>query len=178
MVKIGFDKNAEMSYYNLTSSKQIAFTELVNHVKQFIKIDKIDFEAKDLSTEIVLKVLNSYKGQFPKIVKDEKILELIGLEKHKLKSLVDRFNSLEVEFDVKTEESPEVDFSIYAKNTRQAEEFFNISSLVDEANKHLDKVSVGLIPRQQICNLFGGILMYDSTEHKFKPNIRYILSLK
>ena len=176
-LKIGIDKVAEASYNNRVEDKKQSFNALLEHIKHFVSIDEIDFNTSDLTSEITIKVLENYRDQFPKIVKDEKILELIGLEQHKLKSLVDRFKVIDVEFNTETKEAPKVDFGIYTRNKDQVNKWHDLVHLSDEVNRNLKTISQGLIPRQNLASLLGNVILYDHIEHRYRPNIKYILSL-
>jgi hypothetical protein len=177
MLKIGVDKVAQASYENRVKDKKQSFNALLEHIKHFVSIDEIDFTTSDLTSEITIKVLDNYREQFPTILKDEKILDLLDFQHHKVSALVQRFKSIDVEFDVNTKESPDKDFSIYTQNQAQVDEWFIVSSLVDELNKNLNRISQGLINRQQLSSLIGNVTFYDAVENRFKANIRYILSL-
>ena len=177
MLQIGYNKEQEASYNNVVESKKNAFTNLLDHVKQFIQLDEIDFNSEDLNNEISSKVLANYRSEFPSIVTDAKILDLIGFEYHKLQSLTERFKNIQVDFDVISQECPKVDFGIYTRNKDQVNKWFDLVHLSDEINKNIDSVSVGLIPRHQLCALLGNTIIYDHTEQRFKPNVTYILSI-
>lgn len=177
MLKIGVDKVAQASYENRVKDKKQSFNALLEHIKHFVSTDDIDFTTSDLTSEITIKVLDNYRDQFPVILKDEKILDLLDFQHHKVLSLVERFKSIDVEFDTKTKECPNKDFSIYTQNQAQVDEWFIVSSLVDELNKNLNRISQGLINRQQLSSLIGNVTFYDAVENRFKANIRYILSL-
>lgn len=176
-LKIGVDKVAEANYNNRVEDKKQSFNALLDHVKQFIQLEEIDFNSEDLTSEITIKVLENYRSEFPKIVKDEKILDLIGFQNHKVSALVERFKSIDVEFDTTTKESPKVDFGIYTRNKDQVNKWHDLVHLSDEVNRNLKTISQGLIPRQQLASLLGGVILYDHTEHRYRPNIKYILSL-
>ena len=177
MLKIGVDKVAQSSYENRVKDKKQSFNALIEHVKQFISTDDIDFTIEDLNREIISKVLDKHSSSFPSILKPEKVLELLDFSVHKCQALVTRYKSIDVEFDTKTKECPNKDFSIYTQNQAQVDEWFNVSSLVDELNKNLNRISKGLIPRNQLSSLIGNVTFYDAVENRFKANIRYILSL-
>ena len=176
-LKIGIDKVAEASYNNRVEDKKQSFNALLEHIKHFVSIDEIDFTTSDLTSEITIKVLENYRDQFPKIVKDEKILDLIGFQSHKVLSLVERFKAIDVEFDTKTKECPEVDFGIYTKNKEQVNKWHDLVHLSDEVNRNLKTISQGLIPRQNLASLLGNVILYDHIEHRYRPNIKYILSI-
>ena len=178
MLKIGVDKVAQSSYENRVKDKKQSFNALLEHIKHFVSVDEIDFTTSDLTSEITIKVLENYRDQFPTILKDEKILDLLDFQLHKVSALVERFKSIDVEFDTKTKECPNKDFSIYTQNQAQVDEWFNVSSLVDELNKNLNRISQGLIPRNQLSSLIGNVTFYDAVENRFKANIRHILKLK
>jgi len=176
-LKIGIDKVAETSYNNRVEDKKQSFNALLEHVKQFIQLEEIDFTTEDLTSEITIKVLENYREQFPKIIKDEKILDLISFQHHKVSALVERFKSIDVEFDTETKESPQVDFGIYTRNKDQVNKWHDLVHLSDEVNRNLKTISQGLIPRQQLASLLGGVILYDHIEQRFRPNIQYILNL-
>jgi hypothetical protein len=176
-LKIGIDKVAETSYNNRVEDKKQSFNALLDHIKHFVSIDEIDFTTEDLTSEITIKVLDNYREQFPKILKQEKILDLIDFQFHKVSALVERFKSIDVEFDTKTKESPKVDFGIYTRNKDQVNKWHDLVHLADEVNRNLKTISPGLIPRQQLASLLGGVILYDHTEHRYRPNIKYILSI-
>ena len=177
MLKIGVDKVAEANYNNRIEDKKQSFNELLEHIKHFVSIDEIDFSTEDLTSEITIKVLDNYRDQFPVILKDEKILDLLDFQHHKVSALVERFKAIDVKFDYKTKESPKVDFGIYTKNKEQVNKWHDLVHLSDEVNRNLKTISQGLIQRQQLASLLGGVILYDHIEHRYRPNIKYILSL-
>jgi hypothetical protein len=176
-LKIGVDKVAEASYNNRVEDKKQSFNALLDHIKHFVSIDEIDFTTSDLTSEITIKVLDNYREQFPVILKDEKILDLLDFKHHKVSALVERFKSIDVEFDTKTKECPKVDFGIYTRNKDQVNKWHDLVHLSDEVNRNLKTISQGLIPRQQLASLLGSVILYDHIEHRYRPNIQYILSL-
>ena len=91
MLKIGVDKVAQASYENRVKDKKSSFTALIEHVKQFISIDEIDFTIEDLNREIISKVLDKHSSSFPSILKPEKVLELLDSSVHKCQALVTRY---------------------------------------------------------------------------------------
>lgn len=177
MLQIGYNKEQEASYNSLVESKKNAFTNLLDHVKQFIQLDEIDFNSEDLNNEIISKVLNKHSSSFPSIVTDAKILDLIGFEYHKLQSLTERFKNIQVDFDVISQECPTKDFGIYTQNKEQVNKWHDLVHLADEVNRNLETISQGIIPRNQLSALLGNVIIYDHTQQRFKPNVTYILSI-
>ena len=177
-IKISNNKELAKQYESLCESKISAYNELLEHIKQFVKVNDIDFTKSNLFDEITTKIVSKYRAEFPPIVKNEKIVDLIGLEPHKLQTLISSFNSIDVEFDHKTKKCKELDFSIYTDNKIQAEEWFNLCNLCDELNSRIDKIVEGVIPRTQLAQMFKNVIQYDYNQFRFKPNIRHIKSLK
>ena len=177
MLQIGTDKQSQSNYETLVQDKKNAYNNLLDHVKQFIQLDEIDFTTEDLNNEIISKVLNKHSSSFPSILKSEKVLELLDFSVHKLQALTERFKSIQVDFDVISQECPTKDFGIYTQNKEQVNKWFQIVNLADEVNRNLETISQGIIPRNQLSVLLGNVIIYDHTEHRFKPNIKYILSI-
>jgi hypothetical protein len=177
-LKIGYNDHAEQSYKINKEAKIRAFNELLQYINTYIKDSEIDFNTSDLKAEIKNKVLAIYENQFPKIVTSDKILYLIGLEDEQLFAFVERFLSIDIEFNTKTKECPEVDFNIYAENEIQEQAFKKYNQLANDFNLNIDKISLGSIIRKQICFEFSNVIIYNDIKHKFEPNVNYILKLK
>lgn len=174
-IKIGYDVHQEQRYNNQKEAKIRAFDELLEYVKEYIKESEIDFNTNNLKSEIINKILGVYKSQFPKIVSDEKVLELIGFVNSKLSALVDRFESIDIEFNTKTKQTKAIDFTIYAQNNVQAEKYIQFKRLADELNVNQNYMFPGLVMKQQLCEIINKVVFFNYSKDCFEPNLEYIL---
>jgi len=86
--------------------------------------------------------------------------------------LIELNNQLEVNWD--TLEFKEPDFNIYSNNLTQNQLFDllnNLVSNIEEAKQYKNPVFMG-----DILRAFGGMLVFDHSTQKLKPNIGFILS--
>ncbi|MFN7912120.1 MAG: hypothetical protein ACK5QC_09845 [Bacteroidota bacterium] len=174
--KIGFNDHGKQLHEKNLNAFRTHLSDFFNEIDKHVTIEsKTLYKANPLNT-FLDEFNKQHRAKFPEMLSLEKCLELAEIRTDKIRflslKLIELNNQLEVNWD--TLEFKEPDFNIYSNNLTQNQLFDllnNLVSNIEEAKQYKNPVFMG-----DILRAFGGMLVFDHSTQKLKPNIGFILS--
>lgn len=174
--KIGFNDHGKQLHEKNLNTFRTYLSDFFNEIDKHVRIEsKTLYKANPLNT-FLDEFNKQHRSKFPEMLSLEKCLELAEIRTDKIRflslKLIELNNLLEVNWD--TLEFKEPDFNIYSNNLTQNQLFDllnNLVSNIEETRQYKNPVFMG-----DILRAFGGMLLFDHSTQKLKPNIAFILS--
>lgn len=171
-IAIGYNeaqkKQFESDLNTLTSYLNDFFSEIAKYIE--VK-DKNVFNGNFLNTFLEL-FGQKYKCQFPEFMSLEKVLELCEVNTDKIKALASKINEYQIEIDLNTNEAKTPDFTVYTESIEQ-NLLYKYASEIEKAIFDNKPTEITFF-QSDLQRGFSGLLTYDFSTQRLKPNIGYI----
>jgi hypothetical protein len=102
----------------------------------------------------------------------EKVLELCEVNTDKIKALASKINEYQIEIDLNTNEAKTPDFTIYTESIEQ-NLLYKYASEIEKAIFDNKPTEITFF-QSDLQRGFSGLLIYDFSTQRLKPNIGYI----
>ena len=170
---LGYNTELEKTLRVDAEVKIKAFNDVFEYCAQFVHIKDIKlFEATPYDYFIQL-FNEKYRNEFPSIVGLEKMLELSDVNCSKIKSLVEKYKSIDIYIDINTMQPDIADCNIYATTQKQ----IDLHKIALELITVLDKLKTSEhhFWNAQICQASGNLITIDfANSSKFVPNLNML----
>lgn len=171
---IGKNESAEREHLENQTIKKQTYLNLLQYVTKFVDIESIDLDSESLLNDVKMQFLKVNRKDFPVMVKDIKIFDLVDFDLNKLERLINEYQNINIEWNSKTGKFKQIDFNIYAETEEEIKKLNESKELKEVINKHLDIMPMGLIPKQQIASAFKNMILFNHISNKYDININYI----
>jgi hypothetical protein len=170
---LGYNTELEKALRIDADIKIKTFNELFEYCAQFVHLKDIKlFEAN--AYDYFIQLFNDkYRNEFPSIVGLEKMLELSSVNCSKIKSLEQKYKSIDIHIDIDTMQPTISDCNIYATTQKQ----IDLHKIALELITALDKLKETghHFWNGQICQASGNLITIDfANSSKFVPSLHML----
>jgi len=171
-VPIGYKEHEKRQFELDLSTFTSYLNDFFSEIAKYIEVkDKNAFKGKFLNMFLDL-FSEKYKSQFPQFMSLEKVLELCEVNTDKIKTLAFKISEFKIEIDLNTNEAKIPDFTIYTESIEE-NLLYKYASEIEKAIYDNKPTEITFF-QSDLQRGFSGLLLYDFSTQRLKPNIGYI----
>jgi hypothetical protein len=175
-IQIGYNEHARLLHEKNINAFRTHLNDFFTEVTKHVQIESKDVYNQNPFTTFLDQFNSQHRAKFPDMLSLEKCLEIADVPTDKIRFLSNKLMELnkQVSINWETMEHETPDFKIYSNNLTQNQLFELITNLVENietAKQYQNPIFIG-----DILRAFGGMLLFDHSTQKLKPNLAFILS--